>query len=39
MLKRAKLPEGFQEKVFKDRVRERGCGVHDQLMDILLIGW
>ena len=24
--KRPKLPEGFQEKVFKDRVREAGCG-------------
>ena len=34
-----KRPDGFQGKVFKDRVRERGCGVHDQLLDILLIGW
>ena len=39
MLKRLKLPNGFQGKVFKDRVREGSCGVHDQLVDILLIGW
>ena len=39
MLKKLELPEGFQGKVFKDRVREGGCGVCDQLVDILLIGW
>ena len=39
VLKRPKLPEGFQENVFKDRVRERAAGVCDQLADILLIGW
>ena len=39
MLKRLKLLEGFQGKVFKDRVRERFAGYCDQLMDILLIGW
>ena len=27
VLKRPELPEGFQGKVFKDRVKERGCGV------------
>ena len=36
MLKRPELLEGFQGKVFKDRVREGGC---DQLADILPIGW
>ena len=39
MLKGLELPEGFQGKLYKDRVRERSCGVCDQLMDILLIGW
>ena len=39
MLKRPKFLEGFQEKVFKDEVREVCCGVCDQLMDILLTGW
>ena len=39
VLKRPKFPEGFQGKVFKDRVREGGLGVCDPLMDILLIGW
>ena len=34
-----KFPDGFQGKVFKDRVREGGCAVLDQLVDILLIGW
>ena len=38
VLKRPELTEGFQGKVFKDRVRKRDCGVYDQLMDILLIG-
>ena len=36
---RPKLPEAFQGKVFKDRVREGGYGVCDQLMDIILICW
>ena len=39
MLKRPKLPDGFQGKGFKDRVREWGCGLCDQLVDTLLIGW
>ena len=39
MLKRPKLHEGFQGKVFKDREKEGGCGVSDQLVGILLIGW
>ena len=39
VLKRPELPYGFQGKVFKDRLREGGCGVCDQLADILLIGW
>ena len=33
-----KPPTGFQ-KVFKDTVSEGGCGVQDQLVDILLICW
>lgn len=39
MLKRPKLLEVFQGKVFKDRVKEGGCAMCDQLIDILLIGW
>ena len=39
VLKRPKLPDGFQGKVFKDRVREGGRGLCDPLVDILLIGW
>ena len=39
VLKRPELPKGFHGKVFKDRVREACCGVCDQLVDILLIGW
>ena len=27
VLDKHKVPEGFQGKVFKDRVREGGCGV------------
>ena len=34
MLKRRELSDGFQGKVFKDRVREGGCGAHDPLMVI-----
>ena len=35
-----KRPEGFQGKVYKDRVREGVvCGACDQLVGILLIGW
>ena len=37
--KRPELPSGFQGKVFKDRVRERGCRECNQLMDIVLIAW
>ena len=39
VLKIPKLPEGFQGKGFKDRMREGRRGVCDQLLDILLIGW
>ena len=39
VLKRPKLPEGSQGKVFKDRVEEEGCGMCDQLVYILLTGW
>ena len=39
MLKRPELPDGFQGKVFKDKLREGSCGVHAQLMEILLPGW
>ena len=39
MFKRPELPTGVQGEVFKDRVREGGCGVCDQLVDALLIGW
>ena len=39
MLKGPKLLEGLQGKVFKDRMREGGYGVCDQVTDILLIGW
>jgi len=38
VLKRPKLPEGCQGKVFKDSVRVRSYGVGGQLMDILLPG-
>ena len=38
-VQKIKLPEGFQGKAFKDRAREEGCRVCDQLMDVLLIGW
>ena len=39
VLKRPELPDGFQGKVFKDKLREGSCGVHAQLMEILLTGW
>ena len=39
MLKRPELPESFQGKVYKDRVRKGVCGLCDQLVGILLIGW
>ena len=39
VFKRPKVPSGFQRKVFRDRVRDRGCEVCDELVDILLIGW
>ena len=38
MPKRPELPQGFEEKVYKDRVREGGRGVCSLLVDILLIG-
>ena len=33
VLKKPKLPDGFQEKVVKDSEGE-GCSVWDQLMDV-----
>ena len=39
MLKKPELPEGFQGKVFKDRVKEGGWEMCDQLINFLLIGW
>ena len=39
MLKRPALSDGFQVKVFKAGMKEASCGVGDQLMDILPIGW
>ena len=39
MFKRPELPEGFQGKVYKDKVREGICRVCDQLIEILLVGW
>ena len=39
VLKRPKLPEGFQEKVFKYKLREEDCEVCVQLMKFLsLVG-
>ena len=38
VLKRPELHSGFQGKVFKRQGEGEGCGVCDQLMDILLIG-
>ena len=39
MLKRPEPPDGFQARVFKGNIiRFEGCRVHDQLVDILLIG-
>ena len=37
--KRPEVSQDVQGKVFKDRVRDGGCGECDQLMDLLLIGW
>lgn len=39
VLKIPELIKDFQGKVYKDRVREGGCGVCDQLVNVLLIGW
>ena len=39
MLKRPRLSNGFQEQVFKGRVREVGYRMWDQLVYSLLIGW
>lgn len=36
---RQRLPDGFQGKVFTDRMRQGEGGVHDQLVDILRVGW
>ena len=38
VLKRHQLPDGFQRKGFKDKVREGSGAVCDQLVNILLIG-
>ena len=38
MLRRPDLPNVFQERVFEDRVRKKGCWALDLLADILLIG-
>lgn len=38
-LKTPGRPEGSQEKVFKHRVKDGCCGVCDQSVGILLIGW
>ena len=38
VLKRPKLPRGFEGKVSKDRVREEGCGEYDQLVEVLQTG-
>ena len=35
ILKRPKLPDGFQGRVFKGNIWGKGCGVYD----FLLIGW
>ena len=39
MLKRPGLPDGFQARVFKDSVRGEGHRMHDQLVELPLIGW
>lgn len=39
VLKSPDLPDGFQRKIFKGRVREGGCRGPHQLIDIFLIGW
>ena len=39
VLWRPKPPSGFQGKLFKDRLKERGCGVCEQLLGLLLVGW
>lgn len=38
VLKRPALLGAFLRKVFPDKVREEGCRVRNQLMDILLLG-
>ena len=39
MLQRPKLLHGFQASVFKDGVRGGGLRIHDQHVDLLMIGW
>ena len=39
VLRRPKLPDGFQARVFKDSVRGEGRRVREQLVDLLCIGW
>ena len=39
ILKRPKLPNGFQGRGFKGKVRGVGCRVPDQLVYNSLIGW
>ena len=36
---KTQTPNGFPDKILKDGVREGGCGVRDELVDILLVGW
>ena len=39
MIKKPELPHGFQARVLKGSIRDEGHRVHDQLVDIFLIGW
>ena len=39
ILKSHELLDGFQGKVFRDRLREKSCQARDQLVDVLMAGW
>ena len=40
VLKRIKkFPDGFQARVFKGNLESESCRVHDQVVNIFLIGW
>ena len=39
VLKRPELPDGFQGRVFKGTIKDVGCRVPDQFVDILRIDW